>query len=173
MTNSNTMTIAAEIEALAADLLKINATIDLVGKPAIDAANKIDKQLKDAKDRFATALADEQVEARNQRLARISDVRVEVKPGNSLVDTIFVIHYKLLTWDMVAKESLPKQHTSNGFAALADDVYEYLVTEKPENIPAEIMRLAPGKPADALAIYLQGKGRGHFASASCFGSLNA
>jgi hypothetical protein len=171
--NDTLASIALEIEALSADLLKVNASIDLVGKPAIDAANKIDKALKDAKDRFATALADEQVEARNKRLARISDVRVEVKPGNSLVDTIFVIHYKLLTWDMVAKESLPKQHTSNGFAALADDVYEYLVTEKPHEIPAEIMRLAPGKPADAMAMYLQGKGRGHFASASCFGSLHS
>lgn len=173
MTNFNTMTIAAEIETLAADLLKINATIDLVGKPAIDAANKIDKQLKDAKDRFATALADGAAADRDKRFSRISDVRVEVKPGDTLIDTGFIIHYKLLTWDMRAKDSLPKQHTSNGFAALADDVYEYLVTEKPHEIPAEIMRLAPGKPADALAIYLQGKGRGHFASASCFGSLHS
>jgi len=160
--NDTLGTIALEIETLSADLLKVNATIDLVGKPAIDAANKLDKALKDAKDRFATALADEQEEARNRRLARISDVRVEVKPGNSLIDTVFVIHYKLLTCNITYQESTAVPHKSNGFAALADDVYEYLVTKTPEKIPAAILALAPGKPADAMAIYFQGKARGWF-----------
>lgn len=104
MTNKDALAaIAIEIETLGADLLKVNSTIDLLGKPAIDAANKIDKALKDAKDRFATALADEQVEARNLRLARFSDIRVEVKPGDNLLTTSFTIRYMKDTWDMQAR----------------------------------------------------------------------
>lgn len=157
----NLSSIAIEIENLSAELLKVNNYIDILGKPAIDKANEIDKALKEAKDRFATALADEQVEARNQRLARFSDIRVEVKPGDNLISTGFVIKYMQDTWDMAAKASLPKERECSGFANLADDAYDYLVTKKPQAIPAVIMALAPGKPADALAIYLQGKSRGY------------
>ena len=166
MTNKDTLAaIATEIETLSAEFLKVNNYIDILGKPAIDKANEIDKALKDAKDRFATALADEQVEARTQRLSRFSDIRVEVKPGNSLIDTVFVIHYKQLTWDMSLRDSVPKEHTCNGFAALPDDVWEYLLTVKPQAIPAAIMALAPRKPQEAFSIYLQGKARGYFRDA--------
>jgi hypothetical protein len=158
----NLAAIATEIETLNAELLKVNNYIDILGKPAMDKANEIDKALKDAKDRFATALADEQVEARNLRLSRFSDIRVEVKPGNSLIDTVFIIHYKQLTWDMSVRDSVPKEHTCNGFSALADDAWEYLLTVKPQAIPASIMALAPGKPQDAMGIYLQSKARGYF-----------
>lgn len=166
MTNKDTLAaIATEIETLSAELLKVNNYIDILGKPAIDKANELDRALKDAKDRFATALADEQVEARSQRLARFSDIRVAVKPGNSLIDTVFVIHYKQLTWDMSLRDSVPKEHTCNGFSALPDDVWEYLLTVKPQSIPASIMALAPGKPQEAFSIYLQGKARGYFRDA--------
>lgn len=166
MTNKDTLAaIATEIETLSAELLKVNNYIDILGKPAIDKANEIDKALADAKDRFATALADEQVEARNLRLSRFSDIRVEVKPGDNLISTGFVIKYMQKTWDMQAKASLPKEHVSNGFANLADDAYEYLLTEKPQAIPAIIMALAPGRPHEAMEIYFQGKKRGYFRDA--------
>lgn len=170
-TNKDTLTaIAIEIETLSADLLKVNSTIDLLGKPAIDAANKLDKALKDAKDRFATALADEQVEARTQRLSRFSDIRVDVKPGDNLLRSSFTIKYMKDTWDMQAKASLPKQHECYGFSALDDDAYEYLLTEKPHAIPASIMALAPGKPAEAMNIYLRAKQRGYVGEG--FGRVN-
>lgn len=162
MTNKdNLAAIATEVETLSAELLKVNNYIDILGKPAIDKANEIDRALKDAKDRFATALADEQVEARTQRLARFSDIRVEVKPSDNLLTTSFIIKYMKDTWDMAAKASPPKQHECVGFAALDDDAYEYLVTQKPHAIPASIMALAPGKPADAMALYFRAKQRGY------------
>lgn len=163
MTNKDKLTaIAIDIETLDAELHKVRNYIDILGKPAIDKAAELDKALADAKDRFATTLADEQVEARNLRLSRFSDIRVEVKPGDNLISTGFVIKYMQDTWDMAANASIPKQHECSGFANLADDAYDYLVTKKPQAIPAVIMTLAPGKPADALAIYLQGKSRGYF-----------
>lgn len=163
MTQTNTLAdIAGEIETLSADLLKVNATIDLLGKSAIDAANKIDKALKDAKDRFATELADQATADRNKRLGSFSDIQVEVKPGDNLITTGFVVRYVKQSWDISANAVVPKQHKCNGFAALADDACEYLVMEKPENIPAVIMALAPGKPQEALCVYLAGKARGYF-----------
>ena len=166
MTNKDTLAaIAVEIETLSAELLKVNNYIDILGKPAIDKANEIDRALKDAKDRFATALADEQVEARSQRLARFSDIRVEVKPGDNLNATGFLIKYVRDTWDITANATLPKEHECNGFSALDDDAFDYLVTVKPHAIPAVIMALAPGKPREAFTLYLQGKQRGYFTTA--------
>ncbi|WP_213981057.1 hypothetical protein [Sphingomonas sp. dw_22] len=166
MTNKDTLSsIAIEIETLSAELLKVNNYIDILGKPAIDKANEIDRALKDAKDRFATALADEQIEVRTQRLARLSDIRVEVKPGDNLNTTGFLIKYTRDTWDIMANASVPKEHECNGFSALDDDAFDYLVTVKPHAIPACIMALAPGKPREAFTLYLQGKQRGYFTTA--------
>jgi len=166
MTNKDTLAaIAVEIETLSAELRKVSEYIDILGKPAADKAASINKALVAAKDRFATALADEQVEARNLRLSRFSDIRVEVKPNNSLIDMVFVIHYEQLTWDMSQRASVPKAHTCNGFSALPDDVWEYLLTVKPQAIPAAIMALAPGKPQEAFSLYMQGKARGYFRDA--------
>lgn len=166
MTNKDALaTIAIEIETLSAELLKVNNYIDILGKPAMDKANELDRALKDAKDRFATALADEQVEARSQRLARFSDIRVEVKAGDNLNTTGFLIKYVRDTWDITANATLPKEHECNGFSALDDDAFDYLVTVKPQAIPAVIMALAPGKPREAFTLYLQGKQRGYFTTA--------
>ena len=163
MTQNPTLAdVANEIESLSADLLKVNATIDLIGKPAIAAANKLNQALKDAKDRFAVALANQASDERNKRLSRFSDIRVTVNLGENLISTGFVIRYMQDSWDVRLGETVPKPHECNGFAALADDAYEYLVTEKPENIPAVIMALAPGKPQEAMSVYLQGKARGFF-----------
>ncbi len=167
----NLAAIATEIETLSAELLKVNNYIDILGKPAIDKANELDRALKDAKDRFAAALADEQVEARNLRLSRFSDIRVEVRPGDNLLSTSFTIKYMRETWDMAAKSSPPKQHECNGFAALDDDAYAYLITKKPSAIPAAIMELAPGKPADAMDLYFRAKQRGYVGEG--FAGLNA
>lgn len=166
MNNKDTLAaIAIEIETLSAELLKVNNYIDILGKPAMDKANELDRALKDAKDRFAAALADEQVEARNLRLARFSDIRVEVKPGDNLNVTGFLIKYVRDTWDITANATVPKEHECNGFSALDDDAFDYLVTVKPHAIPAVIMALAPGKPREAFTLYMQGKQRGYFTTA--------
>lgn len=161
----NLAAIASEIETLTADLLKVNATIDLIGKPAMLKANEIAAALDEAKDRFATALADLATAEREQRLGRFSDIRVDMQPGESLISTGFVIRYMQDAWDIALNETVPKPHVCNGFAALADDAYEYLVTKKPKAIPAEIMALAPGDPQQAMSIYLAGKARGYFKGA--------
>jgi hypothetical protein len=153
--------IASEIETLSGDLHKVTATIELLGKPAQLKANEIESALENAKDRLATALADQASVEREKRLAAFTDISVEVKPGENLLSTGFIIRYTKHAWDMATKETVPTKHICNGFASLADDAYEYLVTEKPQSIPAVIMALAPGKPQEAFAIYLHAKARGY------------
>ncbi len=162
----NISDIANEIESLSADLRRVNALIDVLGKPAMTKANELDKALQSAKDRFATALADQADKEREERLSRYSDITVTstFQEGDNMISASFVIRYMAKTWDMVLKDSVPKQHECNGFAALPDDVYDYLVSVKPQAIPSVIMKLAPGNPREALSIYLQSKARGFFKS---------
>lgn len=161
MTETATLAdIASDIDTLSANLYKVTATIELLGKPAQLKANEIEAALNNAKDRFATALADQAEIDRALRLSRFSDIRVETRPGDTLIDTGFVIRYTKDAWDISLNATVPKPHECNGFAALDDAAYEYLVTVKPEAIPAEIMALAPGKPHEAFRIYFGAKARG-------------
>jgi len=163
MTTTNDIALfATEVATLEADLLKVTATIDLIGKPAIDAADKIDEALGDAKGRLGTALANQIEIERGQRMRGFTDISVEVRPGENLISTGFLIRYTRDTWDVALGQTVPSEHKCNGFAALADNAYEFLMTAKPQAIPAVIMALAPGEPEKAMSIYLQGKARGYF-----------
>ena len=53
-----------------------------------------------------------------------------------------------------------------GVAGLDNAAYEYLITVKPEAIPAEIMALAPGNPQEAFMLYFVGKQRGYVKGAA-------
>lgn len=158
--------IATEIETLSDALVKINAAIDLIGKPAILKANEIVKALDDAKDRFADALANQGEVEREERLKNFTDIRIVASPGHNLMTTAFTIYYTRKAWDNDAKESLPKVFECKGFAGLDDAAYEYLLTVKPQAIPAEIMKLAPGNAQEAFGLYFVGKQRGYVKGAA-------
>ncbi|VXC99378.1 hypothetical protein [Sphingomonas sp. AX6] len=153
--------IVAEIEALRADLRKVNAAVDIIGKPAVSKVEQITDALKVAQDKLADALADEVVEARNKRLSSFTDIRVDYARGNSVLSTAFTIHYNRSSYDYRIGMSVPQSHKCNGFAALDDHAFEYLLNVKPEAIPAEILALAPGDPHAAFDVYLAGKRRGY------------
>lgn len=163
MTQNTSLTdIANEIETLTTDLRTVNAAIPVFGKSAVAKAKEVEKALEDAKGRLASALADEATAERDRRLSQFSDIRVETKLGDNLGRNGYVIHYTRNTWDMAQNATVPKPHTCNGFPALDNDAYDYLVSLKPEAIPAEIMALAPGNPQEAMSAYLAGKARGYF-----------
>lgn len=152
--------IANEIETYNAQLIKINALVELIGKPAVLKADEVVKALNDAKDRFADALANQGEVEREERLKNFTDIRVVASLGNNLMNTAFTIYYTRKTWDNDAKESLPKVHECSGFSALDEAAYEYLVTMKPQAIPTAIMELAPGNPQDAFGLYFMAQKRG-------------
>lgn len=158
--------IANEIEALDAQLSKINDLVELIGQPAILKADEVTKALADAKDRFADALANQGEVEREERLKNFTDIRIVATPGKNLMNTEFMIYYTRKTWDNDVKESLPKVHECRGFAGLDDAAYEYLLTVKPHAIPAEILALAPGNAQEAFGLYFIGKQRGYVKGAA-------
>lgn len=155
--------VVAEIEELRADLAVVTPSIRLMGKPARDMAAKIEKAIADAQDKLADALANELLEAQKKRLANFSDIRVEYdRSETNLLITAFKIIYTRNSYDDRLRDNVPREHTCNGFAALDDDAYEYLITMRPDAIPAPIMALAPDDPHEAFGIYLASKARGYF-----------
>ncbi|VVT21492.1 conserved hypothetical protein [Sphingomonas aurantiaca] len=164
--NTKLAAIANEIETYNAQLIKIRALVDLIGKPAILKADEVVKALNDAKERFADALANQATVERAERIKDFSGIRVVTKLGNNLLDTTFIIHYTRNTWDMKLNESVPIEHECSGFAQLDDAAYEYLVTVKPQAIPAAIMELAPGNPQDAFGAYFMAQKRGYIKGAA-------
>ena len=162
MTYNNTLAaIATEIETYNAQLIKIKALVDLIGEPAVLKADEVAKSLAEAKERYADALANKATVERQERLKAFTDMRVETKPGDNLLDTTFTIYYTRSTWNMKLNESVPQEHSCTGFARLDDDAYEYLVTVKPRAIPAAIMALAPGNAQEAFGVYFMAQKRGY------------
>jgi hypothetical protein len=167
MTHNTTLSaIANKIETLNTSMSKIKDLVDLIGEPAVIKADEVTKALDDAKERFATALANQATVEREERLKNFTDIRIVASPGKNLMNTEFMIYYTRKTWNNDAKESLPKVHECRGFAGLDNAAYEYLITVKPEAIPAEIMALAPGNPQEAFMLYLVGKQRGYVTGAA-------
>lgn len=167
MTQNTTLAaIANEIETYKAQLGKIKDLVELIGEPAIIKADEVAKALEDAKERFATALANQATIAREDRLKNFTDIRIVASTGHNLMSTAYTIYYTRKTWNNDAKESLPKVHECRGFAGLDDAAYEYLLTVKPHLIPAEIMALAPGNAQEAFMLYFVGKQRGYVTGAA-------
>jgi hypothetical protein len=167
MTHNTTLSaIANKIETLNTSMSKIKDLVDLIGEPAVIKADEVTKALDDAKERFATALANQATVEREERLKNFTDIRIVASLGKNLMNTEFMIYYTRKTWNNDAKESLPKVHECRGFAGLDNAAYEYLITVKPEAIPAEIMALAPGNPQEAFMLYLVGKQRGYVTGAA-------
>jgi hypothetical protein len=162
--------IASEIEKLRADLRNVNAAIEVIGKPAMQKATELEHAIAKAQERYATALANEAAAARTARLAAFSDISVEVRHGDkrepNLLKATVIIRYTKDAYDARYRQAFPKEHSCNGFMALPDDAYEYLVWVKPEAIPAEIMELAPGDPHAAFRAYFTGLRRGCFRTAA-------
>lgn len=171
MTNTVSLAaIAAEIETLRADLRTVNAAADIIGDAAHDRAKAIEAAVTEAQARYADALAAEAEKSREARLADFRSIRVETTypagADGNLLRAGFVIHYERMTYDARYRAAFPVAHSCNGFSALPNEVYEYLVVRHPEAIPAEIMALHPDDPQEAFRAYFMGKRRGVIRSPS-------
>lgn len=170
MTTPTLDTIAAEIETLRDHLRTVNAAVSLLGKSAVAKATELEADIRHAEERYAVALADKAEQERKERIAGFTDISITTSYPNqgeaNLLRAGFVISYTRLEWDGRYRQSLPVNHSCKGFSALPDDAYIYLVTERPDAIPAEIMALHPGNPNEAFRAYFQGKQRGVFRTAT-------
>ncbi len=163
MTQNSAADIASEIEALRSDLAKVQAAIPIVGKAAATKAQDISKAIDDAKERYAAAMADEVLAARKARLAKFSDMTVSYPDdGRGLLKIPFTIRYTKPAYDSVKKATVPKLFKVDGFnnLRLSGDAWDYLMSDRPDAIPPQIMALAPGDPVAAMDRYFIGLKRG-------------
>lgn len=155
--------IASEIIALRSDLAKVEAAIPVIGKAATAKAKEIAAAIDEAQERYAAALADELTAARKARLASFSDISVTYPDGRSLLSTPFTIRYTKRAYDSAKKASIPTPFKVVGFnnLRLSDTAWDYLMSERPDAIPPQIMALAPGNPIEAMDRYFSAVKRGY------------
>lgn len=121
------------------------------------------------KAKAAQAKADEAAakEAAEARFTGLSDLRVIDASGGSSGCAGGVLRKSWrITWtapqfDMETMTSPPRSHSVVGFAALPDNVFAFLIEKHPDKVPAEIMALCPGNPAEAMTEYFRACKRGY------------
>lgn len=122
------------------------------------------RDLQIAKEAEAKAEEAEAKAAHEARFKGLSNIRVSAaqSPGQSgPLWMNFTITYTKVAHDPWSGMELPQVHTAHSFAELPRVVLDYLMEEHPEQIPSEIMALAPGDPYTAFATYFAGRRRGY------------
>lgn len=99
------------------------------------------------------------------RMDGITDLRVErhsaEATGDALLHRAYRITYAKPRWNMYTQTNAISESVVEGFAALPPEARLYLIHKAPHQIPEEIMALAPGDPAEALAQYARAQRRGY------------
>jgi hypothetical protein len=143
------------------------ATFKRMSEAAKDTA-QLAKELSAANEEQATlALAETQAE-KAAVYARFREMTVTVRTPEgetpSAIGSRYNITYEQLAYDIHTRRSDFAQRTVNGFAALGDEAYDYLIECKPEAIPLAIIDLAPGDPREAFGRYFIAMRRGYLSS---------
>ena len=154
---NNLTTLAAQIEAAKGDI----ATLErLTGAKARLA--ELAQEYGAAKKQADLEEAARAKQARDARFAGLSELRVETgELDGGLLGTTFKITWMAPKYDMHLQSSPPAKHTVFGFSALPNNVFDFLVERHPEQIPAQIMELAPGDPERAFNLYFLARKRGY------------
>lgn len=160
--------LTAALETFGEELRKVRDIECIIGEPAVIKGKELQQAIAVAQKELSVILADEAEERRKALLASFSDVFVTTTYGPGSPETVvhanFKITYERGTYDMHSKQSVPVRHTCNGFDALPDPVWDYLLEVRQDAIPAAIMALAPGEPRKAFADYFQAKRRGYLSA---------
>lgn len=158
--------ITATIQALHTDLNQVRSVEAIMPDAAAIKIKDILADIASAQDVLTEAFANEFLEARNKLVASFYDISITTSRllyDNNLSCARFAIKYTRLAYDMSARASAPTEYSCQGFDALPDEAYDYLIEVRPEVIPPEIMQLAPGKPREAFARYFTAQRRGYYA----------
>ncbi len=108
-------------------------------------------------------------EIADARFAGLGSIRVKRgsagREGSGLLAIKFTIAWMAPEYDMYSMTSFPREHSAESFAALPVKLLAYLIEKHPEQIPADILALAPGDPDSAFERYFIGKRRGYLTGA--------
>jgi hypothetical protein len=148
------------------------AKADLARWQTLCAAEELVKKLQRDYDK-AKAAHERQAEAdrraaQEARFALLSNVSVtEISPANGMDDNNLFNRRWRIGWtkpvfNCMINENVPQRYSVNGFQAIPEDVYEFLVVKRPELVPDAIMELAPDNPHEAFREYFMGRRRGYF-----------
>lgn len=133
-------------------------------KEAEATATRIRAELQAAQDKRANALADAAKQERMAMYASFKDVRVDTSDGANALAVSYTITVKRLAYNYGTRENDLVERVYHGFESLEADALGYLIDVRPETIPAVLLSLAPGDPANAMRRYHQAKQRGYLAS---------
>lgn len=155
--------IAAQLDQAKADLARWQA---LRGAEAL--VKKLQCQYDEAKEAHERQAEADAKAAQEARFALLSNLSVtEISPVNggdpdNLSHRRWRIGWTKPVFNSRIDENVPQNFRIDGFRAIPEDVYEFLVVKHPELVPDAIMELAPGNPHEAFREYFLGRRRGYF-----------
>lgn len=153
-------TIAAELAEAQADLAlfqRLTSAPDRVKRLTADHAKAQAAAEKAEAQRVA---AEREARFKNLSNIRVTDISGAENPN--LINRRFKITYTKVMFDSAANRNLPRQVGVVGFQGLEPSALEFLIEKHPEEIPEDILALAPGDPYAAFRTYFAGRRRGYF-----------
>jgi hypothetical protein len=172
-------TLAADRVALVHSINHMSAALDAVRddvallqrlQRAEAEALRLTHDLAEAREALANVAAEEAMVKRDKLFATFDGISITVIHGaessGGVLSASYPITYKRLGYDHGTRQNIWREHVVEGFAALPEEVYAYLVEARPDAIPEGIMALAPGDAAKALDAYFSGMRRGYLRSAA-------
>ena len=155
-------TIAAELEAARKDLAHWQRLTTAEERAqALAAAYETARA-----DADAQAVAKEATDL-EASFAGLSNIRVTngsdavAASGDNLLRQLFVVTWDGPKYDMRSGQNYTGAHRIGGLNRLPPNVLRFLIEKAPKQIPADIMKLAPGNPRRAMNEYFSALHRGY------------
>ncbi len=120
----------------------------------------------------AELLEAEAREAKERREAQYGNIRnmtVEARgdkfaPNPSPLHQVYIIRFEQNAYSSTYRQNIWERREVNGFGALTQEQFGYLVEVATDQIPSGIAALAPGNPVEAFRLYSLGMSRGSLRS---------
>lgn len=158
----------ARIATLLAELTEASKDLALMKRLKLAEANvdRLANELEETRALLPATIADEYVAQREALFSGFHSVSVEDKSAASahVLHKAFAITVKRIVTQFETGDNLLTDFTYNGFEAMPQETYLYLLERQPSAIPSSIMALAPNDPQAAFAIYFVGKRRGYLSA---------
>lgn len=157
------------IEQLTKDLAVAKADVALLNRLKEAEANlpRIADELEQAQKNLVTLLNDEQRDKRLASYAGIKTVTITDKtPGENVLGSTFAVTVIRNRFDHDIGANAEQQEDYVGFGIVPAEVLAYIVDKQPPILPAKILDLAPGNPAEAFDRFMVSKRRGYVVGAA-------
>lgn len=155
------------LETIAASLEQARQDLEMAERlaSAEERVSSLEKAYAAAEEDAEAARAEALKAEQEARFAGLSNIKVSnVTPpasGKGLLHQTFRISYTRKSYNSFIGANQSADHSVTSFAALPSNVLEFLLVRHPEEVPTEILALAPNSPGLAVEFYLSAKRRGY------------